>query len=95
MAKQEQVNPIARTSAGLREAIFEEIDNVRRGVSNPTRANAISKLVMSMVETVRMELEVQRFVNQGINPAANAVESVEGNGDVKPTLLGGPLKLGA
>lgn len=47
-----------RTSAGLRDAIFDEIDAVRNGISNPTRANAIAKLASGVVETVRMELEV-------------------------------------
>lgn len=36
--------PVSRTSAGLRDAIFDEIDAVRNGTSNPTRANAIAKL---------------------------------------------------
>lgn len=51
---------VARTSAGLRDAIFDEIDAIRNGSSNPTRANAVAKLASGVVETVRMELEVQR-----------------------------------
>lgn len=54
--------PIARTSAGLRDAIFDEIDAVRSGTSNPTRANAVAKLATGIVETVRMEIEVQRHL---------------------------------
>lgn len=54
--------PIARTSAGLRDAIFDEIDAIREGTSNPTRANAVAKLAAGVVETVRMELEVQRHL---------------------------------
>ena len=53
--------PITRTSAGLRDAIFDEIDAIRNGSGNPTRANAVAKLASTVVETVRMELEVQRF----------------------------------
>ena len=52
--------PVQRTSAGLRDVIFDEIDAVRNGTSNPTRANAIAKLATGIVETVRMEIEVQR-----------------------------------
>lgn len=68
MAKANQtaaaVEPVTRTSAGLRDAIFDEMDAIRNGSSNATRANAVSKLAGSIVETVRMELEVQRYVNQ-------------------------------
>jgi hypothetical protein len=59
-----QINsPVARSSAGLRDAIFDEIDAIRGGESNPTRANAVAKLASGIVETVRMELEVQKFAN--------------------------------
>lgn len=54
-------NPVARSSAGLRDAIFDEIDAIRNGTGNPTRANAVAKLAAGIVETVRMELEVQRY----------------------------------
>lgn len=69
-AKKELDAPlISRTSEGLRDAIFDEIDAVRNGVSNPTRANAVAKLASGIVETVRMELEVMRhtqtFVGAG------------------------------
>lgn len=57
-------NPVTRTSAGLRDAIFDEIDSIRAGTSNPTRANAVAKLATGIVETVRMEIEVQRHLRQ-------------------------------
>ena len=58
---------ITRTSAGLRDAIFDEIDYIRAGQSNPTRANAVAKLATGIVETVRMEIEVEKFARGG-NP---------------------------
>lgn len=53
--------PVSRSSAGLRDAMFDEIDALRDGTGNPTRANAVSKLAMTIVETVNMEMAVQRF----------------------------------
>jgi hypothetical protein len=76
--------PIARTSAGLRDAIFDEMDAIRNGSSNPTRANAVAKLAGSIVETVRMEIEVQRF-SRTIAGSAPQVESLLGG---KPMVLG-------
>lgn len=77
----DHASPIVRTSAGLRDAIFDEIDSIRAGTSNPTRANAVAKLAMGVVETVRMELEVHRHLRN----TANA------NGEDK---LGGAMALG-
>jgi hypothetical protein len=73
--------PVPRTSAGLRNAIFDEIDAIRGGTSNPTRANAVAKLAAGIVETVRMEIEVQKHLRK-------APPSLE-----QPT-LGVPLSLG-
>lgn len=78
-------SPIQRTSAGLRDAIFDEIDAVRNGSSNPTRANAIAKLATGIVETVRMEIEVQRHLRTGSKPDKEAEDL---------TALGAPLALG-
>ncbi len=78
--------PIVRSSAGLRDAIFDEIDAIREGTSNPTRANAVAKLATGIVETVRMEVEVQRHLRQQPKSA---------DGTVVPPALGMPLQLGA
>jgi hypothetical protein len=75
---------VSRSSAGLRDAIFDEIDAIRNGTGNPTRANAVAKLAAGIVETVRMELEVQRF-------AASAAAKTPVNGPGLPQ----PLSLGA
>jgi hypothetical protein len=91
MAKKEVQTqaPIVRTSAGLRDAIFDEIDAIRGGTSNPTRANAVAKLATGIVETVRMEIEVQRHLRQ--SPAA--IGSNQPNRE-PATPLGVPLSLG-
>lgn len=78
-------NDIVRSSAGLRDAIFDEIDAIRRGESNPTRANAVAKLAAGIVETVRMEIEVQKFARSSDGGKAPEVRNV----------LGSPLQLSA
>lgn len=54
----------ARTSAGLRNALFDELDGIRKGTSNATRANAVAKLCMTIVETVRVEIDVAKFAEK-------------------------------
>lgn len=56
--------PVVRTSAGLRNALFDELDGIRAGTSNTARANAVAKLAGQLVETVRMELEVHRHMQK-------------------------------
>lgn len=78
--------PVSRSSAGLRDAIFDEIDAIRDGTGNPTRANAVAKLAAGIVETVRMELEVQRFA---ASAAAKANVAADISSMPKPLSLGG------
>ena len=76
-----------RTSAGLRDALFDELDELRAGSSNPTRANAVAKLATGVVETVRMEMEVSRHLN-------SATSQVKAIPDGQASPLGQPLALG-
>lgn len=61
MAKVENTALVSRTSAGLRDALFDELDGLRNGSSNPARANAVAKLAGQVVDTVRMEMDIQAF----------------------------------
>lgn len=93
MAKSEvtkDTTPIIRNSAGLRDAIFDEIDAIRMGKSNPTRANAVAKLATGIVETVRMEIEVQRHLRNSPAAAPQEQEQLAQIGGA----LGAPLVLG-
>lgn len=83
--KTEPQAPIVRTSAGLRDAIFDEIDAIRNGTSNPTRANAVAKLATGIVETVRMEIEVHRHLRQTATGKPEAAAT---------GILGSPIALG-
>jgi hypothetical protein len=78
---------VTRTSAGLRDAIFDELDAIRAGQSNPTRANAVAKLAGSIVETVRMEIDVQKH--------ARSMSSKAQTHDVASFPLGSPMALGS
>jgi hypothetical protein len=69
-------SPVSRTSAGLRDAIFDEIDAIRNGESNPTRANAVAKLAAGIVDTVRMDIEFQKFA-QATAGKTKAVETAQ------------------
>lgn len=56
--------PVIRTSAGLRDALFDELDRMRTGKTNATNANAVARLAGGIVETVHMELEVHKQMSK-------------------------------
>ena len=73
---------VSRSSAGLRDAIFDEIDAIRNGTGNPTRANAVAKLAAGIVDTVRVEIEAARFT------ASAAAKQQAPESPLKPLALG-------
>lgn len=86
MAKEkngEILAPATRTSAGLRDALFDELDRLRNGTTNASNANAVAKLADQIINTVKMEMEVQRHAQRV--PAATPT----------PNVLGTPLSLGS
>lgn len=62
MSKIKTKASIIRTSEGLRDAIFDEIDGIRNGTSNPARANSVAKLASTVIDSVRVEIEVYRHL---------------------------------
>lgn len=51
---------IARTSKGLRDVLFEEIDSLRSGDGDPSRALAVANLAKQIINTVKVELDYHR-----------------------------------
>jgi len=87
MTTKKKTAPVARTSSGLRDAIFDELEALRNRESNPTRANAVAKLATSVVETVRMEIDVQKHIRTF--PQSQLDQQVSS----ESTPMGGNLKL--
>lgn len=86
MAKKTQNTKLAastRTSAGLRDALFDELDCLRNGTSSPAKANAVAKLCTVAIDSVRMEVEVQKHFERIGSEARVSAD------------LGSPLALGS
>jgi hypothetical protein len=54
--------PIVRSSVGLRDFIFDELDALNSGKSNPQRTNAITKAAQSILDSATLELSVSKFL---------------------------------
>lgn len=48
-----------RTTAGLRDILFDEIDALRKPKGNPQRALAVSALAKQIISTAEMEIRFQ------------------------------------
>lgn len=60
MTEEETKPNVDRTSAGLRNALFDELDALRNNKTNATKANATAKLAASIISTVELEMEVSK-----------------------------------
>ena len=49
-----------RTSRGLRDALFEELDGLRNGEIEPLRASAVAKLAVQIINTAMIEVHLRR-----------------------------------
>ena len=54
---------IERSSQGLREVLFSEIDALRNGVIEPARAHATAKLAQQILTSVALELSAARLLD--------------------------------
>ena len=53
----------ARTTQGLRDILFDEIDGLRDGSSETDKALAVANLAKQIVNTAKVELEFHRAMH--------------------------------
>lgn len=56
---------VTRTSAGLRDALFDEWDALNNGISSPQMAHAKAHLARQVIASVRAEIEFATHVRTG------------------------------
>lgn len=59
-----QKKPIENTE-NIREVLTDEINAIRLGKSNPARGNAVANLIGKMLQSVKLDIEVHRYVSSG------------------------------
>lgn len=72
--------PASRTSAGLRNALFDEIDALRRGDGDPQKANAVAQLAKAILMTAQLEYKYDRAGLPKVSPLTLGDEDDRGNG---------------
>lgn len=73
--------PAVRTTSGIQDALFDELDRLRNGTSNATVANAVARVCSGVTEVLALEVEVAKI-------------RMKQPGDGPKQLLIEPLKLG-
>lgn len=54
---------IERTSKGLANAMFDELESLNKGTSTPQNARAKSAIANTIISVSRLEMEYARFVS--------------------------------
>ena len=66
-----------RTTNGLREVLFEQIDGLINGSITPQQAKAVSGLASQVVSVTRLEMEAARFISDERMDGNNTKKLVE------------------
>lgn len=54
--------PIERTTAGLRDFLFHELDAFVRGATTPERIRSVTQVSNAIIDSARLELEFARLI---------------------------------
>lgn len=82
-----KVKKLNRTTHGLRDVLFEEIEGLRNGTVDPSRSMAIANLAKQIINVAKVELDYHRMaiahqeagavMNMGGMPLGNSAASAE------------------
>lgn len=57
------VQKIPKTTEGLRDALFDEINALRAGKSNVQQARALCQLADKVIDSIRVQIQYGRLLN--------------------------------
>lgn len=58
-----EIKTIPKTTEGLRDALFDEINALRSGKSNPQNARALCQLANQVIDSIRVQIQYGRLLN--------------------------------
>ena len=77
MSNEKESQPVVRTSKGLQDTLFDEIDNLRNGRTTPQSARTLSSLASTIIQTGRLEMEHARFVSESRGGESSSMKAIE------------------
>ena len=64
MTKDILIQEIPKTTEGLRDALFDEINLIREGKSNPQRARALAQMASQIIDSIRVQIQYGRLLSE-------------------------------
>lgn len=55
------MDKVVRSSQGLRDMLFDELDKLRNGEASPQRVNVLAKASSQIISTVRLEMDLLKY----------------------------------
>lgn len=71
----EEIKKVVRTSKGLQDTLFDEIDSLRDGTTTPQSARTVASLASGIVQTAKLEMDHGRFIADQRSGRGEAVEA--------------------
>lgn len=57
------LKPVQKSTEGLRDALFDELNSLRQGKSTPQKARAMSLLARDIIDSIRVQIQYARLLN--------------------------------
>lgn len=71
----EESKKVVRTSKGLQDTLFDEIDSLRDGTTTPQSARTVASLASGIVQTAKLEIDHCRFISEQRSGAGQVAET--------------------
>lgn len=68
---------VIRTSKGLQDTLFDEIDRLRSGESTPQSARTVASLAGGIIQTSRLEMDYARFITNKATSPNKKIEAID------------------
>lgn len=56
--------PVTKSTEGLRDALFDEINLIRSGKSNPQRAKAVAQMAARIIDSIRVQIQYGKMLQE-------------------------------
>jgi hypothetical protein len=60
--EKQMAKKLKRTTQGLRDALFDEIEELRTGKGDPTKSAAVANLARQIINTAKAEIEFHKII---------------------------------
>lgn len=63
MSKDLILKEVPKTTEGLRDALFDELNELRAGRSNPQKSRAIAQMADKIIDSIRVQIQYGRLLH--------------------------------